>query len=203
MTYTTIDLKIINPIKPLTYGAMIFFALWGISPITFIYEGGIKSTTILTLCITSLFLGVVLGARTLKSTNINLHISPLRLNKLTNYTLTLGLIGMALRAFERIVLRAGGNISSNFAENRELISTGGSGPLALVSATFASLLIFLPFLAFLLKKCGTNKKNYINLFPTKPNPPTFRHDISGLQEHFGNIPKHFTCISSNNKIDQL
>ncbi|NNN28145.1 hypothetical protein [Pseudomonas nitroreducens] len=162
MKHTAIEIKTLNPITTLTYGAGLFFILWCIAPINFIFQGGTKSITVILLCSTLLALGIVMGARSYKNHDLTLYIDPQRLKKSTNYIFILGLLGMVLRAFERIYLRAGGNISSNFAENRELISTGGNGSLALISALLASTLILLPTLILLSKKCGIHRRaNYV------------------------------------------
>ncbi|WP_448679747.1 hypothetical protein [Pseudomonas nicosulfuronedens] len=168
-----VDIIAINPIKPLLYGSAIFIILWTIAPINFIYQGGIKSITILTLCFTFLLLGIALGARSFKSSKIKLQVNPFKFKKLTKYTFTLGVIGISLRVFERIVLRAGGNISSDFAENRELISSGGSGPLALVSATLSSTLMFLPFLLLLSNKIGIHRRVHSIYFLASLTYPLF------------------------------
>ncbi|MFS2122308.1 hypothetical protein [Pseudomonas sp. Pseusp97] len=168
-----VDIIAINPIKPLLYGSAIFIILWTIAPINFIYKGGIKSITLLTLCFTFLFLGIALGARSFKSSKIKFQANLSQLKKLIKHTFTLGIIGISLRIFERVVLRAGGNISSDFAENRELISSGGSGPLALISATLASMLMFLPLFLFLSNKCGMHRRVHSIYFLASLTYPLF------------------------------
>lgn len=154
MNESLTKLKIISPLKIYFLGLSAYIVLWILAPIDFNFQG--DSNAILTLVTYNLLfvLGLTIGYRRKRDSFTYILISKKNINSLIKTTAFLGIFGLVVRGFERIFIRSGGAISTDFIANRELISGNGSGSLALIGSLLSSFLYFLPFLILLSRSAG-------------------------------------------------
>lgn len=171
MNYSPLKLKILSPLKIYFLGLIAYLALWIVAPVNFNFQGNSNSIIILILYNLLFVLGLLVGYRRKKDSYTNVLISNKNISKLIKTTAMLGLLGLLVRCFERVFIRSGGAISTDFIANREMISAGGSGSLALIGALLSSFLYFLPFLILLSRSAGFRYKyHYILLLVSILNP---------------------------------
>lgn len=126
--------------------------LWLAAPVDFVFSGDIK-TALHALLMPLLFLfGMLLGFRRFGSVRVPMQLTPARIRRAVYLVSFFGFLGLALRLFERIFLRAGGYITSDFMANREMFESGGSGLISFIAGVFVTFLLLLPFFCFLIRK---------------------------------------------------
>jgi len=174
-----VSFHVCNPLKLFFVSGIILGFLWLFAPIDFIYFGGAE-TLLYSLSLIALFaLGLFVGSRRWSSTHISLYLSLSRVRRFVHLVALFGFAGLMLRIVERIYIRAGGAISSDFMANRELIADGGSAGLALVGGVFATWLMCLPFTVMLLRKGGDRRWRYFLLATLSVSYPLFDMLLQG------------------------
>lgn len=135
--------------------------LWLFAPIDFNFPGDLQ-VLFYSIFIVFLFgLGLLCGSRQWRTVSVVVDVSPHRVRRLIYLLMIMGFGGLLLRAYERVFLRAGGEIGGDFMANRELFASGGgSSGLALFAGFFATWLMFLPCAVMLLRKTGDARWRY-------------------------------------------
>src|SRR5207253_3036717 len=174
-----IKMKIISPLATYTISALALLFLWLVAPIDFIYKGDYASGLVLLSYFVIFYIGLFIGYRRFASTEMYVTPNISQIEKTTRILFYLGGIGLSIRIFERVFLRAGGTISGDFVANREMIASGGSGSIALIGAVLASILYFLPFFIFLLRTIGVKRKKYLFYFLISLMNPLFDVALQG------------------------
>lgn len=146
-----------NPLHVIGAAGAGYLFLWLTAPLEFQYRGGAGPLLVLVAYTLLLAMGVLCGLRQWKVASVNFFLDIPRLRRFTAYLAMAGAIGLAVRIAERVFLRAGGEVTADFALNRDLIATGGSGPLAFVGSLLGPLLMLLPFLVLLARAGGDRR----------------------------------------------
>ncbi|WP_024618549.1 hypothetical protein [Pseudomonas kilonensis] len=162
MTASVLKLTVFCPHKILLMGGGIYFFIWLLAPIDYSYEGGDFSVLVFLVYTFIFFLGLFLSCGRMRERVLHVHFNTVLLHKLIWLVFFLGMLGLVLRVFERVFVRAGGNISSDFMANREMIASGGMGSVALAGALLSSMFLFLPFLIVFMRSAGIRR---ISHFP--------------------------------------
>jgi hypothetical protein len=137
--------------------------LWLVAPVDFVFSGETQTVVFALLMPLLLLLGMLLGFRRFGSVRVTMQLNPARVRRAVYLVSLLGFLGLALRLFERIFLRAGGSITSDFMANREMFESGGSGLISLVAGVLVTFLLLLPFFCFLLRKLEGARWRYTAL----------------------------------------
>ena len=153
-----------NPIWAFIVPSFFYAAIWLIAPIDFVYSGNFQTLLIAASMPILLLIGALLGLRRLNAKSRIIQINRTNLRHVINLIAFLGFLGLSLRLFERIVLRGGGVVTTDFMANREVLSSGGSGLVSLVGGIFSTLLLLLPFFCLLLKKLDPDKSKKATVF---------------------------------------
>ena len=143
-----------SPIKLVIGLAVITAWLCLIAPLDFVVSGDALTIALALLLPTIFMLGLLLGFRRFETVSVPIQLNIRRLRRVFSLICVLGVIGLGLRMYERIVLRLGGTVSANFIENRLLVESGGSNLISLVSGLLVSSFLFLPLFYFLHCKLG-------------------------------------------------
>lgn len=157
---TPVVFRIHSPLKLVFFPAMVIALLWVSAPIDFIFSGDAETLLYSSVLVILFGLGLFCGARRWRSKSIIIEVSMQRVRRLVHLLALFGFSGLLLRFYERVILRAGGEITSDFMANRELIASGGSSSLALVAGFFATWLMLLPCAVMLLRKAGDMRMRY-------------------------------------------
>lgn len=171
MNAPQIKLTILSPLKIYLLGLSIYVALWILAPIDFNFQGNANAVITFVMYNLLFALGLMIGYRRKKDSITYIAINKVNIESLVKVTAALGVFGLLLRCFERVFIRSGGAISTDFIANREMIAAGGSGSLALIGSLLSSFLYFLPFLIFLSRAAKFRYRyHYILLFASILNP---------------------------------
>lgn len=157
---TPVAFRIHSPLKLVLFPAMVMVLLWLFAPIDFIFSGDPETLLYSGFLVLLFGLGLLFGSRRWRTKTITLEVSRRRVGRLVHLLAVFGFAGLFLRFYERVILRAGGEISSDFMANRELIASGGSSSLALIAGFLATWLMFLPCAVMLLRKTGDLRMRY-------------------------------------------
>ena len=164
-------LRILSPLKIYFLGLSVYIALWVLSPIDFNFQGDVDSVVLFFFYNLLFALGLCVGYRRKSESKTHIPVNKKNIHSLINTIAWLGSIGLLIRCFERIFIRSGGAISTDFIANREMISAGGSGSIALIGSLLSSFLYFLPFFIFLARATGFRYRyHYLLLFASLLNP---------------------------------
>lgn len=153
-----------SPVWALIGPGLAYAAIWIFAPINFVYSGGLQSMLIAASMPTLLLMGMIIGYRRINGKIRTVRINKTRLQRTIHLIAYCGIFGLALRLFERIFLRGGGVVATDFMANRESLSSGGSGFISLIGGTLAALLMFLPFFCFLWKKIEPARSKMATVF---------------------------------------
>lgn len=134
--------------------------LWLIAPVDFVFSGGGQAVVLALIMPLLLMLGMLLGFRRFRSVCVKMQLNRARVQRAVYLISLLGFSGLALRLFERILLRAGGTITSDFMANREMLESGGSGLVSLIAGILVTFLLLLPFFCLLIRKLGVRRWQY-------------------------------------------
>lgn len=134
--------------------------LWLVAPVDFIFSGSAQTIVLALLMPLLLLLGMLLGFRRIRSVCVPVQLNRTRVRRAVYLVALLGFAGLALRLFERIFLRAGGAVTSDFMANREMLESGGSGLVSLIAGILVTFLLLLPFFCLLLRKLGVRRWRY-------------------------------------------
>ncbi|KKA08689.1 hypothetical protein VP02_08340 [Pseudomonas ogarae] len=160
MTASVLKLTVFCPHKIFLMGGGLYFFIWLLAPIDYSYEGGDFSVLVFFAYIFIFCFGLFLSCGRMRGKVLHVHFNVSLLRRLTWLVFFLGMSGLVLRVFERIFIRAGGNISSDFMANREMIASGGMGSVALVGALLSSMFLFLPFLIVFMRSAGIRRVSH-------------------------------------------
>ena len=187
-------LRILSPLKIYFLGLSVYLALWVLSPIDFNFQGDADSVVLFFFYNLLFALGLSAGYRRKSESKTHIPVNKKNILSLINTISWLGSIGLLIRCFERIFIRSGGAISTDFIANREMISAGGSGSIALIGSLLSSFLYFprprywIPLQISLLLTIGISSQ------------PIIRRGFSRLKKQPGNVHKHIRYLSDNNWI---
>ncbi|MFW0755447.1 hypothetical protein ACN1C3_11965 [Pseudomonas sp. H11T01] len=157
-------LRIIHPLKIYFIGLSTYLFLWIVAPIDFNFQGDDQSIIIFLLYNALFILGLIVGYRKKSESFCYISIDKNNMHSLVKTISALGIFGLLVRCFERVFIRSGGAISTDFMANREAISSGGgSGSVALIGALLSSFLFFLPFFIFLSRSAGLRHRIHFPL----------------------------------------
>ncbi|MGF6591388.1 hypothetical protein [Pseudomonas sp. 2835] len=157
MTPLLIRLAVFPPYRIFLWGGLCCLLIWFFAPIDYLYEAGPSSLFILVAYAYLFLLALFFSAGLTRAKVLTLECDARSIGRLVWLVYGLGSVGLVLRVIERIFIRAGGNISSDFMENRELIATGGSGSIALVGAVLSSFFLFLPIFICMMRVAGARR----------------------------------------------
>lgn len=164
-------LRILSPLKIYFLGLSVYIALWILAPIDFNFKGDADSVILFVFYNLLFIAGLAIGYRRKHESSTHISINIKNTHSLISTIACLGTFGLIVRCFERIFIRSGGVISTDFIANREMISTGGSGSIALIGSLLSSFLYFLPFFIFLTRAAGFRYKyHYLLLLVSLLNP---------------------------------
>lgn len=158
---TSLVFRVHSPLTFLLAPGVFIGLLWLFAPIDFNFPGDLQ-VLFYSIFIVFLFgLGLLCGSRQWRTVSVVVDVSPHRVRRLIYLLMIMGFGGLLLRAYERVFLRAGGEIGGDFMANRELFASGGgSSGLALFAGFFATWLMFLPCAVMLLRKTGDARWRY-------------------------------------------
>ncbi|SFH29174.1 hypothetical protein [Pseudomonas sp. NFACC45] len=154
MNASVLKLAVFCPHKIFLMGGTVYFFIWLLAPINFSYEGGDFSFVVFLIYTSIFYMGMFLSCGRRRGKTLYVHFDVRLLGILIWLVFLMGVFGLALRIFERIFIRAGGNIGADFMANREMIASGGMESVALIGAVLSSMFLFLPFLIFFMRSAG-------------------------------------------------
>ncbi|MFJ2548414.1 hypothetical protein ACIOVF_18315 [Pseudomonas sp. NPDC087612] len=157
MTPLFIRLAVFPPYRIFLWGGLCCVLIWLCAPIDYSYEAGPSSLFILLSYVYLFLLTLFFACGQMRARVLTFECEAGSISRLVWLIYGLGSIGLLLRVIERIFMRAGGNLSSDFMENRELIASGGSGSLALLGGVLSSFFLFLPIFICMMRVAGARR----------------------------------------------
>lgn len=158
---TAVVFRVHSPLALVFIPGVIIGLLWLFAPIDFIFSGDAQALLYSAFVVFLFGLGLLCGSRRWRARSVTVEVSRHHIRRLVHLLMTMGFGGLLLRVYERVLLRAGGEVSSDFMANRELIASGGgSSGLALLAGFFATWLMLLPCAVMLLRKAGDTRWRY-------------------------------------------
>jgi hypothetical protein len=170
MKTISIPLRVHSPAMIVLVSTLLQALLYIIAPLSYPEAVSGRSIGALFGFWTCLVLGMALGFRGWRSPITTVTISVPRILFLEKAMLIVGMLGMLIRFYENIVLRAGGSVTANFVANRALISQAGvtqtgSTALSIIAAVLSPSLFFLAIIPVLLRAGGLPRhRDYFLIF---------------------------------------
>lgn len=132
------------PSKILFWGGFGVFLLWFFAPIDYITPSDEFPCFVLALYTLIFYVSMYLGCGYKRGQVLRYAIDVNLFRRLVNFIFGFGVLGLIIRLIDRVLIRAGGNISMDFMANREMFASEGGGILALIGGVLSSFLLFLP-----------------------------------------------------------
>lgn len=141
-----IYIDIPSPFSVFTWGLVAYLFIFMISPLTPKYDGTLYSWSYLIASIFSLYVGLLFGYKkfSFKAKKIQININTKVLKKVFEIILIIAVIGVLLRIIDKYYLR-GATLALDIVENREALSSQGTGLISIVSAVlypFSFIILF-------------------------------------------------------------
>ncbi|KFN47905.1 hypothetical protein N790_07080 [Arenimonas malthae CC-JY-1] len=154
MSQCAISLRISPPHSAFVISIAFYFVVWLLAPLQYSYGGTGMAPVYVAFCVLVFFGALVIGFGSMRARGSAIAIDVIKANRLAMALAFMGGGGFVLKMLERVLLRGGGQLGTDFVENRGLLIEGGSGSLAFAGSLLGAVLVLLPIVVFALQAAG-------------------------------------------------